>query len=1278
MSASPAAASLSAQNPWPGLASFAEEDQDYFRGRGRESDELARLVRRERLSVLFGRSGLGKSSLLAAGLAPRLRDDQHLPVLLRIDYRAGLAPRLQVLQALAAEAARRRVGADPPRDDETLWAYFHRAGAGFWNERNRPLLPVLVFDQFEELFTQGQADAAARARAAAFVAELADLVEDRMPLALQQALEHDPQQAEAYDGGRRGCKILLSFREDYLAQIEGLRAVMPSVMRNRFRLLPMDLAQARAVVGSGGDLVAPEVVPRLLGLAWNNKAEAPPEDGRPLEFDPALLSVICAELNRLRLAAGELHIDLSRLETSGAGILGNFYDRTIAGVGAALKQFVEDELVTPTGVRDSRALDDALARPGVSDADVRRLVDGRLLRMDDRFGAQRLELTHDVLTGVIAERRRTRRAQAAEAAAAEREREMLERQRRMRRRERLVWAGSAAALALIATAIVAGKSAVDEYRTAHAEKQQARQRLLEAEGREAAAAQAMRKLEEVVRERTMLAEGAEAQASQAQSLALRAAAAARQQTELAREREREALATDLVVAARTTSPDQLALRLLLGAEAARRYPERLDGQVELLARLIASRRMQRLLDLGRDVMASAASEDGREILALTEGDQLVLVQADPLAEIGRWKLTLPYLNRVLLAARARVALVAGQDYAYLVRPEPGRPVDPQLLGQRFFSRLGLSADGRLAFKLVGRGEAELWSTAPGAQQAPLHAVSFGAAFEAVCASFEFRPGSLAVGDADATWLVETASGRVERRPLAHKALARSADCRQTLWLRDAAGSPRAVVHVDATEDRVLGVVRELRPGEGRRQVTARFVAGGALAVGRMDDEVELWPVAVAGAVRPSTLAQAPRIVATGGEGRMLAVLRDAAVLELSPALEPMRTVRFALPQRPLALVAAASGASLVSVGESGLLQSIRLADDGVLRQDGRPVQAQQIEFNAAGTHLGLSDRGLKMWDIASLQPLALAEDYSTIEFSADGRAYAGLARDGAKTPIIVVVELPSGRELDRFALAPQDHVEALVLRAGGDMLAAAVKGELVLRDIRRKRSTRSPLDARAGVARLAFVPDRGAIAAAFEDGSLGLYALSDGQERWRQRPEPGVIGDMAYSVTSTPDGALLVAGRSDGEVALHDASTGQLITVLKPPGQRRQYRQVSDVSLVGERRQIIAAGEIDGSKHLFDLRRRAWLGELGGDIGGGGDLKAVAVSPGGRRLALRHADNTVSLKAWDPPSLIREACTMAGRNLNCGEWRARFHDEPYRLTCDSLPAPRPACAAGGR
>ena len=61
------------QHPWIGLASFTEDERGFFAGRGEEVDELLRLVRREILTLLYGVSGLGKTSLLQAGLFPALR-----------------------------------------------------------------------------------------------------------------------------------------------------------------------------------------------------------------------------------------------------------------------------------------------------------------------------------------------------------------------------------------------------------------------------------------------------------------------------------------------------------------------------------------------------------------------------------------------------------------------------------------------------------------------------------------------------------------------------------------------------------------------------------------------------------------------------------------------------------------------------------------------------------------------------------------------------------------------------------------------------------------------------------------------------------------------------------------------------------------------------------------------------------------------------------------------------------------------------------------------------
>ena len=86
------AATVDESNPWLGLASFTEETRAYFFGRDEEVAELARRVQRKLLTVLFGQSGLGKTSILRAGLVPRLRGQGYCPIYVRIDYGARALP----------------------------------------------------------------------------------------------------------------------------------------------------------------------------------------------------------------------------------------------------------------------------------------------------------------------------------------------------------------------------------------------------------------------------------------------------------------------------------------------------------------------------------------------------------------------------------------------------------------------------------------------------------------------------------------------------------------------------------------------------------------------------------------------------------------------------------------------------------------------------------------------------------------------------------------------------------------------------------------------------------------------------------------------------------------------------------------------------------------------------------------------------------------------------------------------------------------------------------
>jgi hypothetical protein len=431
------------QHPWIGLASFTEGDREFFAGRGDEIEQLLRLVRRDTLALLYSISGLGKTSLLQAGLFPALRAEDSLPTIIRLDYLEGAAPlATQVVETITAAAAAAKVDAPQPRPGETLWEYFHREDNHFWSLHNDLITPFLAFDQFEEFFTLGRETADRGRRASEFMSELADLVENRPPAALRDDLAR----AKEFNFKPTPLKILLAMREDYLGDLDYLRSRFRALGQNRLRLLPMGERQAREVIALGASLLAPGTEDRIVKAV---AGASPNGDSAEITVAPALLSLVLQELNERRLRRGsEAKITLDLLDIEQEKILEDFYSRTLKDFPVGVRTFVEDELLTASGHRNSCALDDALTKPGVTESVLNELVNRRLLAYEDRHSTRRVELTHDVLIPVIKVSRDTRRTNEA---LEEAERLRLK-QAAQRRKQHLTAAlAGALAIALLAT-----------------------------------------------------------------------------------------------------------------------------------------------------------------------------------------------------------------------------------------------------------------------------------------------------------------------------------------------------------------------------------------------------------------------------------------------------------------------------------------------------------------------------------------------------------------------------------------------------------------------------------------------------------------------------------------------------------------------------------------------------------------------------------------------------------------------------------------------------------
>ena len=428
---------IDAERPWPGLLPFTEDARMFFHGREAETDDLFRLIEREPLTVLFGQSGLGKSSLLNAGVFPSLRRAGYLPVYLRLSLDAT-APELieQVWHALICECVEHEVSATPPHPDDGFWQYLHRPSTKFLNPHGRPVVSVLVFDQFEEIFTLGRQTPEQTARTRVLLQQLGELIENRLPPALERELTEHPELMDQYDLLRQNVKIVFTFREDYLADFEGLKTLIRPIMQNRMRLEPMRgdrAAEAIRQAGAGrlSAAVAARIVRFVGGVAIDGGGKL-----EEISVEPALLSLVCRELNEQRIARGQAEISADLIQGENTQqIIAQFYSHGFTGLDVRVRYFVEDRLLTAAGYRDSCALENALAEPGVSEEAIQTLVDRRILRREERGGLVRLELIHDVLAIVAKASRDARReAEALEAA------QLLVARHRRRQRIIVAWA----------------------------------------------------------------------------------------------------------------------------------------------------------------------------------------------------------------------------------------------------------------------------------------------------------------------------------------------------------------------------------------------------------------------------------------------------------------------------------------------------------------------------------------------------------------------------------------------------------------------------------------------------------------------------------------------------------------------------------------------------------------------------------------------------------------------------------------------------------------------
>jgi WD40 repeat protein len=1198
-------------SPFQGLTQFRSNDERYFFGRETEREILKANLIVSRLTIVYGSSGVGKSSLLGAGVQHDLLEESQSAIA------AGKRPEhLIVLHAgpwhrdavrALDDAIRAAVGdvhgAKPPAPGSLPLDELLR----WWTDHLRARL-LIVLDQFEEYLLYAETTAGLR---------------------LDRELPPDID-----------ADFMISIREDALAGLDRFKTRIPNLFETRVRVDHLDREAATRAIREpidrwNGDFrdglppitVEDELIETVLDQVRTGQVVVG-RQGRGTDKETDRIETPHLQLVMQKLWEAE-NLDVAEpvLRRATLERLGGARQIVVTRGREAIDKLppddqrivaaIFDRLVTPSGAKIAHALEDLAKWAKVEPTALRPILDKlcagnlRILRpiapAPGASGGPRYELFHDVLAGAILDwqaryenEQEQQRLARKLAAAADEQRRAEEQARREQENAR--------------RADENARAAAENARRAEENASRARRRSIVAL---ATAGIAL----------ALLIAGAylwhqnQQQAASARSVFL----VAYSDKQLATNPERSLL---LSLEAYRSEQSTDAVRSMIAAldaadsPGAARYLHGHIGAVNNMA-------------LNRDggMLASAGDDGTVRLWDVAGGRQLgepLLGHKGPVQDVA-------------FSPDGRMLASAGADGAIYLW-DPGSRTRLCKLGVDKGPVWGVafSRDGRTLASADDAG-LRLWDL-----PRPLRCVHrvrpLGRTRKVFGVSFSPDGRTLAAAGADQNenGTIELWDLRVPTKPphvlRGHEGLVQSIAFNHVGSTLASAGVDGTIRLWDGRSGRQLdrAFAGHKRPDGQDPVYTVAFSPDGRmLASGDNSGKVRLWSVRGLAPRRP-TLTGHPAPVHTvtfGRDGRTL----FSAGADGTIRLWDLRSHT----TRPLALHGHAGivwsvafspgGGTLASAGNDG---TIRLWDLRSGRQPGRPlkpltaraVPVYSVSYRHDGEWLatGDNDGTIRIWDVHTSTPKQVGQPLHghagivwSVAFSPDGDTLASAGDDGTI------------RIWDVHTSTPKQIGQPL--RVPGN--SGAVND-------------------------IAFSPDGRTLASAYGDWVVRLWDVHDPT---RVTPAGQMAHDSdVYGVAFSPDGRTIASSSADTSIRLWDARTHTLVDNGILHGHRGA---VHDIAFSADGRTLASAGSDDATIRLWDVPTRSQLGEpFLGDTKG--TVLSVAFSPEGHSFASAGVDGTIRVRGWNADLELRErVCGLVGTGLSHTEWERLAPKASYHQSC---------------
>jgi WD40 repeat protein/transcriptional regulator with XRE-family HTH domain len=587
-----------------------------------------------------------------------------------------------------------------------------------------------------------------------------------------------------------------------------------------------------------------------------------------------------------------------------------------------------------------------------------------------------------------------------------------------------------------------------------------------------------------------------------------------------------------------------------------------------------------------------------------------------------------------------------------------------------------SPDGTV---LAAAGQARtvsLWSVRDPARPVPLGSPLTGPANTVYSVAFSPDGRFLAAGSADGKVWIWALAGPGAPRRVATLAgpggyVQSVAFSRAGHWLA-AGGTGHAVRLWDVADPARPTAAGRPLTGPGDAVLAVAFSPDGTvLAAGGRDDKVWLWHLGGSG--RPA-LDGAPIAGATdwvsalafAPDGQSIAAASSDGDVRIWGL--PARTLTTLLPHpQPVTALAWSGPRRLITADADGAARIWTLPAPVLLTGGG----VNSVAFSPVGQLLAVGAQDLQLWQPVTRQRLATARVPGTfvnaVAVSPGGRLLAagygnGLLQLWRAGPGLYRL----GRPVRAVAAGPSQLVESVAFSRTGTLLATGGDdGTVRIWSLREPAAPRLlaviPDGHGSYVQSVAFSPDGRMLAAGSTDDLTRLWDVtSPARPRRIAAPLAGPVS-YVFAVAFSPDGHLLAVGSADKTVRLWDLTQpGRPRRIGRPLTGPAGYVYALAFSPGGR---TLAAGITDGSAWLWNVSRAARPALLASLSGTTAMVFSVAFSPGGRTLAAGTADGAVRLWDTSPRADAAAICAAGGQPLTRMQWRAYIPGLAYQAPC---------------